>query len=247
MDEVERLKLAASTLGIEWTSAIAEKADELEQRNFLRLVPAASLNSNDIPDFLRRVLGSEPSPELIDRVTLSARRYRPTTAERIAMEKSQNFRCAVCGAVLNRDSNKQVDHILPIALGGTDTIANMQLLCMNCNSGKSMLVSWVLGRPFIEFRRTSRLEYCVLSRFDSTCQSPGCGVTSRDDTLKVMPIVSPVYGGRWVFDNLTVYCRQHLEHRENQLLNKVANLTSRRGSISRSKTTSGIRIIARSR
>lgn len=40
--------------------------------------------------------------------------------------------CGCCGAV----SGLVIDHIIPIRWGGTNDIANMQILCSACNSAK---------------------------------------------------------------------------------------------------------------
>lgn len=51
----------------------------------------------------------------------------------IEIGNKQGFRCALCGAV----NNLQVDHIFPLAEGGTNDLDNLQLLCRRCNSIKS--------------------------------------------------------------------------------------------------------------
>ena len=50
-----------------------------------------------------------------------------------------NFTCVSCGASPHKNPNVelQVDHIKPIAKGGTNDIDNLQTLCSVCNSGKS--------------------------------------------------------------------------------------------------------------
>ena len=41
-------------------------------------------------------------------------------------------RCAVCGS----DELLQFDHVIPVALGGASTAANLQVLCAACNRDK---------------------------------------------------------------------------------------------------------------
>ena len=53
--------------------------------------------------------------------------------------------CAMCGA---RD-NLHVDHIVPIAKGGTHGIGNLQVLCSTCNRSKG-------AKLLIEFRTSAR-------------------------------------------------------------------------------------------
>lgn len=47
----------------------------------------------------------------------------------------QKGKCACCGKPLG--DNYQIDHIMPIALGGTNTDNNIQLLRAKCNRQKS--------------------------------------------------------------------------------------------------------------
>lgn len=225
MDSISRLKLAAQTLGVDWEIALEEKAEELEQRNFLRLIPHPKLPAGKIPEFLRMVLGEEPSDDLVKRVEIVPRRRRLSQEEKTAMEVVQNMRCGVCGIVLDKAALPHVDHKVPIALGGSDNVDNMQLLCANCNSGKSALVNWTLGIPYVSRRLTARLRYCVLSRFNSECQEKGCGVNSKFVELFPYPIVLPAYGGRYVFDNLTVLCRKHFDAKQHAIRRRVAHLS----------------------
>lgn len=46
----------------------------------------------------------------------------------------QDGRCAACTARLS--SKYHIDHIVPLANGGTNYIANIQLLCAPCNLSK---------------------------------------------------------------------------------------------------------------
>jgi 5-methylcytosine-specific restriction endonuclease McrA len=46
-----------------------------------------------------------------------------------------NFRCQSCG-VLSRNARLEIDHKIPVAKGGTNAIANLQVLCVACNRGK---------------------------------------------------------------------------------------------------------------
>jgi 5-methylcytosine-specific restriction enzyme A len=46
------------------------------------------------------------------------------------------FRCRRCGCG-PRDRRLELDHVQPVALGGTSDISNLQTLCNLCNAGKS--------------------------------------------------------------------------------------------------------------
>lgn len=62
--------------------------------------------------------------------------------------KSQNGRCAECPAILT--DKYEADHKIPLRLGGTNYISNIQLLCRRCNRSKSCLNpadwEWVKNR-----------------------------------------------------------------------------------------------------
>lgn len=49
--------------------------------------------------------------------------------------KRAGFRCELCGTSAEERA-LEVDHIIPINLGGPDTIENFQALCYKCNSNK---------------------------------------------------------------------------------------------------------------
>jgi hypothetical protein len=52
---------------------------------------------------------------------------------RAALMQRDDSRCVYCGS----DQNLCIDHMVPIALGGTDHIDNLAISCKACNSGKS--------------------------------------------------------------------------------------------------------------
>jgi hypothetical protein len=49
-----------------------------------------------------------------------------------------NYTCVLCGAK-GADTPLAVDHIIPIAEGGTSDDTNLRTLCKDCNSGKGAL------------------------------------------------------------------------------------------------------------
>jgi 5-methylcytosine-specific restriction endonuclease McrA len=55
-----------------------------------------------------------------------------TEAEWIALCKKYNDRCVCCG----KKTKLTLDHVVPLSLGGSDTIENIQPLCGSCNSKK---------------------------------------------------------------------------------------------------------------
>jgi hypothetical protein len=62
------------------------------------------------------------------------RKKRRTMNKAVAKSILQkyNFQCAKCGTA----ERLQVDHIVPVAKGGRDEMANLQILCQPCNVRK---------------------------------------------------------------------------------------------------------------
>lgn len=64
--------------------------------------------------------------------------------------EDQEGRCAYCGQrlFLNIKNDIHVDHVIPLAKGGTNWPENIVLACKNCNSSKSdkLLSDWLLTR-----------------------------------------------------------------------------------------------------
>jgi hypothetical protein len=56
-----------------------------------------------------------------------------TTDEWKALLKSSGYRCVWCGC---SDVKLTVDHVIPVSMGGTSNIDNIQPLCLSCNSRK---------------------------------------------------------------------------------------------------------------
>lgn len=57
--------------------------------------------------------------------------------------KRDSYRCVECGAT-NKTAKLEVDHIIPLAQGGTDELNNLQTLCFDCNRSKKAL-NWKGG------------------------------------------------------------------------------------------------------
>lgn len=55
---------------------------------------------------------------------------------RLQILRRDNHTCRSCGATAP-DARLQVDHVVPVALGGSDEPSNLRTLCEPCNSGKS--------------------------------------------------------------------------------------------------------------
>jgi 5-methylcytosine-specific restriction endonuclease McrA len=49
--------------------------------------------------------------------------------------KRDRYQCQSCGKTDN-ETNLTIDHIIPLASGGSNDISNLQTLCHTCNSRK---------------------------------------------------------------------------------------------------------------
>lgn len=58
-----------------------------------------------------------------------------TKRTRYEVLKRDNHTCRYCGAAAP-DAKLHVDHVTPVALGGTDTPDNLVAACKDCNAGK---------------------------------------------------------------------------------------------------------------
>lgn len=62
------------------------------------------------------------------------------TADDIAaILRRQKYKCVECGASVRKRENRHVDHIMPLALGGSNDPSNLQVLCPSCNMSKGAL------------------------------------------------------------------------------------------------------------
>jgi 5-methylcytosine-specific restriction endonuclease McrA len=60
-----------------------------------------------------------------------------STKLRAKVMKRDNFTCQHCGKTVEDGVKLEIDHIIPVSLGGTNKMDNLQVLCMECNRGKS--------------------------------------------------------------------------------------------------------------
>lgn len=71
-----------------------------------------------------------PEPEPIKRKPI-----KPSV--RFQILKRDNYRCQMCGVTAKDGATLEIDHIIPVSKGGTNDADNLQVLCRDCNAGKS--------------------------------------------------------------------------------------------------------------
>src|SRR5690242_12230713 len=98
---LELLRERCAAMGMPVTVALAEKADEIACRAFLLCIPNSTLRPEQVPAYLR-LIGHEPTPDLVDQVLLVRRGPRLEADEVIQLEQRQNLRCTLCGTHLTR-------------------------------------------------------------------------------------------------------------------------------------------------
>jgi len=59
---------------------------------------------------------------------------------------TRNPHCAHCGVLVDYPFGFELDHIVPLSQGGTDTEQNSQVLCIDCHKAKSSAER--AGRPW---------------------------------------------------------------------------------------------------
>lgn len=78
-----------------------------------------------------------------------ARRQKMSPARRSRVFDRDGHQCTACGWTTEdpwpegcRSMCLEIDHVIPLALGGTNDIANLQTLCSLCNRAKGVQVEW---------------------------------------------------------------------------------------------------------
>jgi len=91
-----------------------------------------------------------PLTELLRQSRIPRRSFTPTRQRPIPKRKAiskrirllilerDGYRCCLCGRTA-KETKLEVDHKIPVAKGGTDSLNNLWTLCIDCNRGKSDL------------------------------------------------------------------------------------------------------------
>lgn len=133
MDETE-----ATEAQINWA------LDKLQRLNLLEYAPDIELGPNDWgPGW--RLCVPRPDVRPVPRSELKQRRIefnRSVARARLRAEISEGLHnCTFCSS----RKELQVDHIRPLDMGGTNDLANLRVLCGDCNRRRRTRVSEVVG------------------------------------------------------------------------------------------------------
>ena len=90
-------------------------------------------------DFIKRVFRKGKNDKKIKEIK------RPSIPEAVKFEvlNRQNHQCAMCGKFLRI---YEFDHVVPVALGGTSDVNNVQALCPECHSFKTKFDRLLISR-----------------------------------------------------------------------------------------------------
>ena len=80
------------------------------------------------------------------------KRRTVTPKIRLAMLFKADNRCQSCQAKIHPGQKWEIDHIIPLALGGPDSLENMQILCKICHRFKTN------QRDITQIAKVKRLE-----------------------------------------------------------------------------------------
>ncbi|MCT7949805.1 HNH endonuclease [Ancylothrix sp. C2] len=58
-----------------------------------------------------------------------------------------NYQCQSCGKT-HQETQLSIDHIIPLAKGGSNDVSNLQTLCLTCNQKKTHKIDPRFNRHF---------------------------------------------------------------------------------------------------
>ena len=90
--------------------------------------------------------------------------------------------CKMCGRVRTLD-DLEVDHIIPVSLGGSDALDNKQLLCSKCNREKGNAIK-IKGKLVRLRPRTVKRKTSTTKRKSSTIKKKSSTTKRKASTVR---------------------------------------------------------------
>ncbi|MBW8617301.1 MAG: HNH endonuclease [Hyphomicrobiales bacterium] len=86
----------------------------------------------------RRIFKSDaPAEQAEETITRTVQRPTFSTSFRLNLFLKRQGTCAACSQKINAGKAWDIDHILPLAMGGTNDPNNLQILCKACHRAKT--------------------------------------------------------------------------------------------------------------
>lgn len=114
---------------------------DITYNDLKQLVEKDELSELDVEDMIEqlKLWGVIPiNPEGYDINVAVSRKYARrsvSNSKRYDVLRRDKFQCVLCGAS-GSDAKLEIDHIVPVARGGSDDTGNLRCLCFKCNRGK---------------------------------------------------------------------------------------------------------------
>jgi len=128
----EELGVSQATISRRWRTFNNPK-------NLNRVVSAPLKPNYEVAELRQQVALLARENQRLHKELISANRNQRkaiSTKLRFQVFQRDGFRCKCCGKIAGDGVELQVDHIQPVAKGGTNDLQNLQTLCRECNSGK---------------------------------------------------------------------------------------------------------------
>lgn len=115
---------------------LVEQVTSRQQRRIVR--KRRRLFRHAVPESWHRNGKGRPTTRRADAISQKRSRRRAKELKRLRFEvlRRDNHACRYCGATAP-EARLTVDHVTPVALGGSDEPTNLVTACADCNSGKS--------------------------------------------------------------------------------------------------------------
>jgi len=111
-----------------------ESVKKSQNANQARIKAWVEKNKEKIAEYKKRWLEKNRSWSASQKAKRRGATGRFTEGQIAALLEKQRYKCAACRCSIKEGFHR--DHITPIALGGTNAIQNIQLLCPPCNRSK---------------------------------------------------------------------------------------------------------------